>query len=247
MSIQFSDTSTYKGLVQLYEIETGRNIGDVSGSSDKLKEFTALANLALDDYKLVAIRSGGTWQDDDLNFTGEFPIIRTNLVANQRDYSFLRDEDNNLVLDIHRVFVKADSDGSYEEIYPIDQQSDLGTEGFTDGRNSTGSPYWYDKTGNTISLDPIPSESVSSGLKVMINREGSYFTTSDTTKIPGVPVCHQYFFLHPAREFARRNRLASLKDLENKVKEVEYLISEYYSNRERDKRKIMSAKAFNYR
>ena len=41
MSIQFNDTTTYKGLVQFFEKEVGFNRGDVAGNTDRLKEFTA--------------------------------------------------------------------------------------------------------------------------------------------------------------------------------------------------------------
>lgn len=243
MSLVFSDTSNYKGIVQFYERECGFNRADVSGNTAKLKEFTADVNLALDDFLSVAIPASGTWQMDDTNHTA-YPIITTNLVANQRDYSFTSDEQGNLLLDIYKVLV-ADSSGIFHEIDPVDVESESDTTGFTDGRNGTGTPTRYDKTANGIFLDPIPATSVTAGLKVYVNREGSYFTYTDTTKKPGVPgLFHKYFYLKPALDYARRNNLANFATIQAEVTKLEGnarlgivgAIEEYFASRTRDER-----------
>src|SRR3990167_11282297 len=103
MSIQFNQTaSPYRGLVQFYEKEIGANRADVSGTAEKLAQFTSDVNQALDDFWAIAIPASGTWQLDDSNQT-DYPIITTNLVASQRDYSFTTDGSSNLILDIYRV------------------------------------------------------------------------------------------------------------------------------------------------
>lgn len=239
MSLVFSDTSTYKGIVQGYEKEIGANRGDVSGDTTRLKELTADVNLALDDFWTVALPASGTWQLDDSNQT-DYPIITTNLVANQRDYSFTTDQTGNLILEIFKVMV-ADSSGTYKEIFPVDVQSQDETSGFYDGKNSTGNPIRYDKTANGIFLDPIPSYNYSGGLKVYINREPSYFTYTDTTKKPGVPgIFHKYFYLKPAMEYARRNNLANYASIAAEVLKMEGggnidgTIPAYFSSRTRD-------------
>lgn len=247
MSIQFSDTSTYKGLVQLYEKEIGANRADVSGNTDKLKEFTAEANIALDNFLAIAFRAGGTWQFDDSNHTN-YPIIYTDLVSGQSDYSFTSDENSNLLLDIHKVAVLGSAtDTIYTEIYPVDQQSQDVVDIVGDN-TATGTPIRYDKTANGIFLDPPTSYNATDGLKVYISREGSYFTYTDTTKKAGVPgLFHKYFALKPAHEYCRRNSLASYNRLAEEVKTLEEQIEEYFGNRERDTRKIMSSKYFNFR
>lgn len=247
MSAVFNDTTNLKGLVQLYEKEIGANQGDVSGNTTKLKEFAAGANQALDDFWAFAIPASGTWQLDDSNQT-DYPIITANLVANQRDYSFTVDGSSNLILEIYKVFV-ANASGIYSEIFPVDVQSEENTSSFTDGQNATGTPTRYDKTSNGIFLDPIPSASVTNGLKVYINREASYFTSGDTTKKPGVPgILHKYFYLKPALDYARRNSLANLPRIEAEVLKMEGnnragiigSIEEYFSLRSRDEKKRLS-------
>jgi hypothetical protein len=239
MSLQFSDTSNLKGLVQLYERELGFDPGDVSGNATKLKQFTADANLAFDEYVAMAIRSSGTWQFDDSNQT-DYPIITTNLVANQRSYLFTTDESNNLILDIYRVMVK--TNGVYVEIDPVDVQSSENVSGFYDGRETTGTPTRYDKTANAIFLDPVPSGNVTNGLKVYINREASYFAYTDTTKKPGVPgLHHRWFYIRPAEEYARRKQLAVYPGLRAERLAMEEAIQAYFSERPRDERRRLQA------
>lgn len=243
MSLVFSDTTTNKGIVQMYERECGFDLGDVSGNTTRLKNLTADVNLALDDFIQLALSSSGTWQFDDSNH-GDYPIITTNLVSGQRDYTFTTDEGGNLILDIYKVLI-AQPDGTYVEIQPVDSQSQKDTETLTDGQNETGTPTRYDKTANGIFLDLIPSYNYTNGLKVYINREGSYFTYTDTTKKPGVPgLFHKYFYLKPALDYSRRNSLANKNDLEDEVMKMEGnerlnidgSIKEYFSARPKDER-----------
>lgn len=247
MSIQFNDTTNLKGLAQFYERELGFDLGYITGNTQRFKEFTADVNVAFDDFVTIAIPASGTWQFDDSNQT-DYPIITTNIVANQRDYSFTTDESGNLILDIYRVFCKPSAnEDTYDEIYPIDQQSDEGTSGFWDGQDLNGIPYHYDKTANGIFLDPVPDYNSTNGLKVMINRESSYFTTSDTTKKPGVPgLFHSWFYKKPALEYAKRKHLSNTNTLFSDVVKLEENIEAHYAKRSRDERDIMTPEPIDY-
>lgn len=241
MSLVFNDTVTQKGIIQTYEKEAGYNAGDVSGNTTLLKSVTADINLALDDFVEMAIKSSGTWQFDDSNYS-DYPIISTDLISGQRDYSFTADEDGNLVLEIFKVLV-ADPSGVYNEITPIDVQSQSDTSGFYDGRNQTGIPTEYDKTANAIFLNSIPNynmrlvEEGKSGLKAYVNREAMYFTYTDTSRKPGVPgIFHKYFALRPAMDKARRGTLSTYPGLSIEVAKMEANIKEYFSRRTQDER-----------
>lgn len=248
MSLQFNDSVASKGLVQQYEFEIGANAADVSGNTTRLKQFAAAVNIAYDNFLRIALNASGTWQFDDSNQT-DYPIITTNLVSGQRDYSFTTDGSGNLILDIYRVFV-ADSSGVFSEIYPVDvQEPRSDTVSFADGRNASGTPTRYDKTANSIFLDVIPSYNYTNGLKLYVNREPSYFVYTDTTKKPGVPGdLHKYFYLKPAAEHARRNNLANKNDLANEVLKMEGddlrnipgTIGTYFASRNRDERKRLA-------
>lgn len=245
MSLQYNDLTNYKGIIQIYEKEAGYNRGDVSGNTDNLKEATADMNLAMDTFQNIAVKASRTWAIGDSNHT-KYSIIFFNLVANQRDYAFTTDEQGNLITDIYRVAV-ANSSGVYNEVNPVDQQSAnsnfTNTDSFIDGRNTTGTPTRYDKTDNGIFLDPIPNYSYGDGIKLLVNREASYFTHSDTTKKPGVHgTLHEYFPLKMALARARRNNLSNYNTLAAEVMKYEGddsrrivgMIAQVYGQREKD-------------
>lgn len=200
-----------------------------------LSEKTADINLALDKAFELIFRASGTWQFDDSNHE-KYPFITTDLTQGQRDYSFTTDEQGNLILDIYKVMVK-NAAGHYEEIFPVDQQSDPDTGSFYDGQDIQGRPYRYDKTGNGIFLDPVPDETVSAGLKIFINREASYFTTADTTKKAGFAgLFHEYLALRPSYQYACRNGLSNKNDLKNEMLEMESSMRKHYRSRAKDER-----------
>lgn len=239
MSLQFNDSTNYRGIIQILEKELGFKRGDISGDTNLLKEFTADINLAFDDFLTIAIPSSGTWQYDDSNHT-DYPEITTNLVASQRDYPFSTDEGGNLILDIYKVMAK-DTSGVYQELTPVDKQTEANAGGFFDGRNTTGTPIRYDKTANGIFLDPIPNYNSTNGLKVFINREASYFTSTDTTKKPGVPgLFHRWFAIKPAYDYARTHNLDRFPILQLEVSKMEEAIKAHFSERPRDERRRLS-------
>lgn len=248
MSIAFSQTSSpYRGAVQLYEKAILANYGDVSGNSELLGQFTTWANLALDNYHLLWASAAGTWQGDDQNFTN-YPIVTANIVSGQRDYQITNDGTNRIV-DVSAVLILSSSTATeYELLPPIDELIYPKSEILIN--TTTGRPFQYGKLSNAIFLDPVPNYSVNNGIKMVVNREGSYFLTTDTTKIPGVPAYHEYFYLKPAYEYARIHGLSNLAELEKAVIDLEGSerlritgkIKEFFSQRERDVRKIMTHK-----
>jgi hypothetical protein len=246
MSLQFSDTSNYRGILQIYEKEIGVDQGYVTGNTARLKHVTADVNLAWDDYLRIAFSAEGRWQFDDSNHT-DYPIITTNLVSGQRDYSFTSDENGHLILQLYKLLVLPSADATlYQEIHPVDVQKGDAPH-IWEGNTSTGTPQQYDKTANGIFLDPTPGYNATNGLKIYINREASYFTTSDTTKKPGCPgLHHRYFAIRPALEYARRNSLATTNSLFNEVMKMERDIEKFFSKRAKDERTIITHKKINY-
>lgn len=238
MSIQFSNTTTKRGIIQHLEDECGFNDGDISGDSTKLAKFTADVNNALDEVYALIFKAGGTWQFDDSNHT-DYPIMTTDLVDGQRDYTFTVDGSSNIVLDIYKVMVKG-SDGIYREIKPVDANTrktvNFDSSTLDDGQDLEGTPTRYDKLGNGIRLDLIPSYNSTDGLKVYINREGSYFATSDTTKKAGFSgLFHYLLVLIPAYKYARIHLSASARDrLKADMAEMKNELADHFGKRERD-------------
>ena len=259
MSRKFNQTDTLDGLVQEYEREIGKEYGFISGNTTRLKAFTSATRSAWDRYLHLALKSSGTHQFDDSNHE-DYPFIEADLVANQRDITYTTDDNSTFILDIFKVMLK-NSDGVYFELQPIDQQYRGQGMSIWDGQSATGTPTQYDKTANGIIFDVLPNYNWRQategerGVKMFVNREASYFTYTDTTKLPGCPgIHHDYFFLRPALEYAGRNNLANYDDLRDRVKEFEGderngvvgMIENYFSRRSKDERYIMSMKKINY-
>lgn len=199
-------------------------------------------NLSLDDAIDIAIKECGTGQFDDTNHT-RYPIITTDLNSGQRDVTYTEDGQGNLVLDIYKVFVK-DRNGIKYEIPQVDVQSEAGTTEFTDGRNQTGSPTSYDRTGNGIIFNLIPDYTQSAGVEMWVNREGSYFTISDTTKKCGLDGrLHEYLVVGPAYKYATRNELPNEKSLEARKIALEAKIKSVYSRKDPGRRKVLASRS----
>lgn len=252
MSIVTSQTTTKRGLVQFYEKEIGMNYGDVSGSTELLAEFIARANNALDDYLILWAKNAGTWEADDINFT-DFNIFTFNIVSGQRDYSIVTDGNSNRIYDISKVLILPSATATqYIEISPVDELNTYETNILVN--TNQGGPFRYGKLGNAIFLDPVPNYNATAGIKMIGNREGSYLTTNDTTKVIGVPVFHEYFYKKPAYEYAKINGLSNLPQLEKDVIDLEGnerlgitgKIADFFSKRQRDVRKVMTPKKILY-
>lgn len=246
MSLVYSDTSTYRGIIQQLERELGMQVGDISGSTAKLKHFTADINLALDDFTKIAIQASGTWQWDDNNHE-DYPVIKTNLVTSQRDYTFTTDDNSTIILDVYKVAILPSATATlFQELDPFDELADLDNDIITEN-TTTSVPTRYGKLANGIFLDFPTSYNATNGLKLYINREASYFVTSDTTKKAGIPgIFHKYLVLRPAEDFARRNSLTNYTAIRAERIQMEQDINEYFGRREKDVRHIIKPKRINY-
>jgi hypothetical protein len=235
-------SQTYSNIVNV--INDNLNTDDTSFT---LASKTRYVNLGID-YLLLAlfgVGGGGTWELDDYN-QSDYPIITTSLISGQRDYSFTTDGSGNLVLDIYKVQVKISSSGQYKDIYPVSQQEanfngdgsivdGIAVQTMTDGNNTGGIPTSYDKTANGIFLDPIPNYNSTNGLRVFINRESTYFTSSDTTKKWGYTgLWHEYLILYTCYQYARAQDLPNREVLKRDLMELEDKIKRHLGSRQRD-------------
>lgn len=227
MSLQFNDTTNKNGIIQQIERACDFNDGDISGDADLLAMFTGDVNLAVDEVTAMILTADRSRQIDDYNHT-KYPILTIDLVADQQNYSFYKDEQSNLIVHIHKVMC-ADSNGVLRTLIGKNQQ-DLGTDtdGFNDGLNTKGTPLYYDKTADGIFLNPIPNYAVTDGLKVFIDREASHFTASDTTKVAGfLSLFHEYLVLKPAYRYARDKSLPNENSLKRDMLEMRQYIEDH--------------------
>lgn len=235
---------TYTNLVAQIRKRTGNTTTDDYSASD----LTTDINLAYDRALSLIFKADGRWQFDDSNHT-DYPIITTNLVAGQRDYSFTTDEQGNLILDIYKVMIK-DQNEVFVELDPVDQQARDGIENpiasMVSGTDLQGTPDKYDKTANGIFLDLVPSYNSTGGLKIWINREPLYFTTSDTTKKAGFAgIFHEYLVVRPAWIYATDHNLKNVNALRDEMLLLEQEIVKYYSKRNKDEQLRITSEDIN--
>lgn len=247
MSLQFNDTTNKSGIIQRIEQELGFPDGYISGDTTRLKQWTASVNLSLDAALAIIYTADGRWNFDDGNHT-TYPILTGNFMAGQRDYSYVADSDGNLTLDLERVFVRKSTTDPYVEIFPVDVQSDPAgvIGGLADGMNVTGWPSRYDKTGTGIFFEKIPPEDVTGGFKLYVSREGSYFTTSDTTKKPGFDgLCHEFLVLDSVYRFSRGGTHAKTETFKRDLAEETAKLKKRYSRRAKDEENFVSGEQIN--
>lgn len=236
--MQFSDTTNRTGIIELIEDLTGTQ--SASTSSYTLATKTRDVNNAFANYNMIAQRSAGGWESDDTNQT-DYPIITTNLVANQQDYSFTLDEQGNQILDIYRVEI-ASPGGIFSQAIPLDDVNMNGVS-LTEFMKTPGTTIFYRKTANGIFLYAPTSYNYTNGLKIYYARTPTYFLSSDTTKKPGIPdMFHEYLALRPSYFYALAKGLPQASALGNQVVEFEGSdrlgitgkIADFYANRSRD-------------
>jgi hypothetical protein len=228
----FSDTTTKLGLIQDCEQLVFGNYGDITGNADRLYDFTARLNRAYDKVATLIMSVDGRWQFDDMNYT-DLPIGSTALVSGQQDYTF----------DVeHLDIVKAtclDSAGNKIILRPFDI-SDPIAEAYLTDMTSGGTPIFYDKTGESIMLYPIPNYAKAGGLTVHYRRRPSYFAHTDTTKPVGIPsIFHRYLSLDASLDHAISKQLGMKNDLASMMEKMETALKEWYSMRSKDDPKFI--------
>ena len=232
----FSDTVTNLGIVQQV-----RNLLRVDSTQYPTSRIVNSVNNWLDFVTGYAIGADKKFRFDDTNHT-KLPIGTTNLVANQREYSFLADEQGNRILTLTRIDVK-DSAGIWQELKPIDQ-AEISPSALDEFMKTSSKPIYYDKiSDNVIRLYPASDTTVSSGLKFYFQRTPSYFTASDTTKEPGVAATlHRGAVIFAAYDGALSLGLPNLQALSVERIAEEERMKEYFQSRNEDERPIMRAK-----
>lgn len=207
-------------------------------------DIAILANNAMERLTSLIFQADGRWQFDDSNQpatdqgdgTGGLPIATTSLVSGQQDYRFAVTH-----LGVERVEV-LDSAGNWTLLQPIDQR-DVDNQAISDFYSTNGAPIYYDKIGNSILLYPAPNYSLAASLKIYFTRPPTYFTSSDTTKTPGInALYHDLIALWPAYEYAIANGLPNADRIKVEIQEKEDALKEDYTLRSQDEHLNLSSK-----
>lgn len=223
----FSDTTNNLGIVQ-----QARSMARVDSTQWPTYKIVNSCNNWLDFVTGYAIGADRRFQWDDSNHT-KLPIGTTDVVANQAEYSFLTDEQNNKILTVTRIDLLTSS-GDYKKLERIDQ-SEIAVA-LDEFESTAGTPKYYDLIAdNIVKLYPKPSASVTAGIKFYFQRAGSYFAATDTTKEPGVaPLLHRGFVIASAYDCALTLGLQNLNPIAAELQREEKKVVEYFNIRNLD-------------
>lgn len=183
------------------------------------------------------------WQWDDNNQT-DLPIATTNLVSGQADYSITVDH-----LKILRVECAIDSNLSN---WVVLKPYDYGDEkmSLTQLSTESGTPYRYDKLGQSLILDPKPNYNASGGLKVYYQRGPALFTSAEVTtgtKKPGFnSLYHELIPLWASYDYAVAKGMNNTNQLFNEILRIEKEMISDYSGRDKTDSDIITMKKINY-
>jgi hypothetical protein len=167
---------------------------------------------------------------DDTNKT-DLPIARIDLVANQQDYGITAAT----FLKIRKIDAY-DSNGNPIPLTQI-RLDDMRGIADADFLSTAGTPLNFRLQGSSVFLYPKPNYSYTQGLRIFYQRNVDYFTSSDTTKIPGfAEPFHRILSLGAAYDYAM------ITGMQDKIKmfrlEINDLMNdmiEFYSSRNEDK------------
>jgi len=194
------------------------------------------------------INADGTWQFDDSNYT-DLPIGTQTLVAAQKAYTF-----NDKFLQLLEVQCK-DNEGNWRIIPPIDQSEITGDTPLDKIYETDGFPQFCDKVAeDTIKLYPGPAAAnctLASGLKIKFKRTASIYTAAEVTtgtKVPGFASPYHYILSYMA---AISYCMAYHKDrvalYEKRVDDFKKELISHYTQREKDKRHIITMSGIAFR
>jgi len=243
--MQFYDATNKRAICQKID-----RLCDTTDTSYPRLDKTAEVNDAYEQVVGWLLTADGTWQWDDSNYD-DLPIGTQTLVSGQSAYTF-----NDKFLQLLEVQIMG-KDGKYRIIQPIDQREYSDEAPLEEDFTTDGEPIYYDKVSDdTIKLYPAPDNGISvtlaSGIKIKFKRTAELFTatsavTADATA-PGFAspyhVILSYMAAIPYCMTYKKDRVALY---EKKVMDLKKELVELYSNREKDKRKVMTMGSIAFR
>lgn len=223
----FSETTNLTGIVETLARYTGTQTSTTS--SYTLAQKTMDINNAYIHFINLASRASGKQQVDDTNHT-TLPLLLSDLTSGTATYPFKEDEESptNQILQLHKLRIK-DANGKWTDFLTQIDKNEIDVSQFQD---ITGTPEYFDLIGNNVVFYPTPNYTSVNGIEFTITRTPIYFTTSDTTKKPGIPdMFHEYLVLRPAYFYCIMKGLPQAKAYGDNMLMMEREIQHYYSNR----------------
>lgn len=204
--MQYSDPTNKDGLLQDCEQWTGLGDGAITDDAVLKAQFTNRLNRRMDMASSILGQGSRLSQFDDTNYENQ-PFSFFNISQNVNDYQFLVDEDGNSISDITGVLFKKANSNEYVTLDRLTLDERGSKEIMSPNPTNTGEPTGYIERNNTIFLNRIPNFNRALGGKLFYKRVPSYFTVSDTTKVPGFPAeHHQYLSVGASYDWSLVNK-----------------------------------------
>lgn len=200
--MKYYDTTNKDGIIQTIEFLCGMPDGYVSGNSTLLKQMTGRVNRAFDFILPLILSNSDHIRFDDTNHT-DLPVGKTDIVSGQHTYTIASDDNSLSILNITDVLILPHATATqYEALSRVTLDDPFAPFMLSPNPTQTGTPRRFLEKDNVIFFDVDPDYSKTSGIKVIFERDPSYFVSSDTTKEPGIPKpYHELLALYPALDW----------------------------------------------
>lgn len=180
------------------------------------------------------LRDRGVLEFDDVNYT-DLPVATLPLVVGQTAYKIIDDQTGNLISTIHKVAVNVD--GEFKDV-PRKTVAEGQQDALLDSQSAT-IPDCYYEIGNSIVFAQKPA--MAGTIKVWFDRDIDLILTSDTTKVPGVPVAyHSLAAYRTAYNYALDKGLSNQDRILRRIQMEEERLAQYEANRRADEATVMS-------
>ena len=210
---------------KIYEIinATPNDYSDASLIRDLNSELSMI--------QISILRDRGVMEYDDTNYSdipvATFPVSGTT-------YKLTEDEDGSKIMTIHKVVLTV---GGQDYDIPRVLIGENNQDGLINVKTAKV-PKGYYEIGHSIVFTDIPEGGV---VKIWFDREMSFVTTSDTTKVPGIPSSyHNLAAYRTALNYAIDKGLSNENSILRRVQMEEARLEQFEANRRGDEQSLIS-------
>lgn len=184
--------------------------------------------------QIKVLTDRGVLEFDDSNYS-DLPVATFTITSGTSWYKIVADENSNNVLTKHKVAVL--KDGKYHDV-PRLQVAEGNQEALTTSKTAD-LPTGYYEIGEAIVFAETPSASTTG--KVWFDRDMDFFSTSDTTKAPGIPTAyHQLIAYRTAYNYALDKGLSNQDRILRRIQQEEERLGMFEEARRGDEPTVLS-------
>lgn len=225
----FSDSVNKTGIVEDIDF-----LANTDSTSYPIEQKTRNINRKYDEVVSLILQADGRWKWDDTN-----NVAQPTTPINMTDQTTAVAIPDTSYLTINRVEVQ-DVNGNWYKLLPFSER-EIPFQGMAEFLKTPGRPLLYEKVGGFLNLYPKPSSAnvtLTAGLKIYFTRNASYFTTTDTVKVPGFAApFHRILSMGAALDYCLANTILLKSEfLTPLIQKMESDMQIFYSTRSRDEK-----------